>query len=133
MFTVEQKIDPNTVLELLVSAFDGGITYWAGDADARLPNDFDVKNIPWLKETKPWENCRICYFGPLVEGGSVVFHKANGEEGKWILDLESVSRGLKVMSSKYPKHWHDLMIDNADAGTADAFVQCCLFGKVIFG
>jgi hypothetical protein len=50
-----------------------------------------------------------------------------------LLDLGTIRNGLQVMADKYPNHWHDFINDNEDATTGDVFLQCCLYGEVIFG
>jgi hypothetical protein len=37
------------------------------------------------------------------------------------------------MAADYPRHFADLVNENDDADTGDAFVQCCVFGEVIYG
>jgi hypothetical protein len=32
-----------------------------------------------------------------------------------------------------PRHFADVLNENDDAGTGDVFLQCCLFGEIIFG
>jgi hypothetical protein len=36
------------------------------------------------------------------------------------------------MASKYPRHFADLLNDSADVNTANVFIECCLFGDVIY-
>ena len=37
------------------------------------------------------------------------------------------------MGEHYPWQMENLLQENDDAETSDVFLQCCLFGKVIFG
>ncbi len=54
-------------------------------------------------------------------------------EGKTLtLDQAAVQRGLQVMRDKYEWHFHDILKGNDDAETGDVFVQCCIFGDIIF-
>jgi len=39
----------------------------------------------------------------------------------------------KVMHDDYPSHYGDAISENDDAGTGDVYLQCCLFGEVIYG
>jgi len=38
-----------------------------------------------------------------------------------------------VLEEKFPKHFSDAVEEDFDATTADCWLQCCLFGDVIFG
>jgi hypothetical protein len=70
---------------------------------------------------------------PLNEGGSLgIVRKGMDPDGRR-LDLESISEGLNVMATHYPRHFADFLNEAADAVTADVFLQCCLFGELICG
>ena len=49
------------------------------------------------------------------------------------LNLKMVKKGLTVMAKKYPKHFADFINEDYDQTTGDVFLQCCLFGDVIYG
>jgi hypothetical protein len=42
-------------------------------------------------------------------------------------------KAMNVMAMNYPRHFADFLNEAADAITADAFLQCCLFGALIYG
>lgn len=133
-FQVLENVDPNDIVNLLCTAFDGPcVTYWANSADVILPEGFDVHKIPWLKDPDEWAKVRKCYIAPLVEGGAVILHD-NEEEGKtYRLDLPAIVRGIEIMSTRFKQHWADFRNENDDAITGDVFVQCCVMGDVVFG
>ena len=131
-FTATIKVDYNDILNLIINGFDMAIAYWCRDADPHYPDDFDVQKIPWLKGKDGWSKVRKLYFCPLVPGGKIVLH--DDVSGKEVtMDLESIQRGIDVMSSEYPRHWADFMSENDDAITADVFIQCCVFGESPYG
>ena len=49
------------------------------------------------------------------------------------MDLKSISEGLNVMATHCPRHLADFLNEESDAATADVFLQCCLFGDLIYG
>ena len=56
------------------------------------------------------------------------------EESKvYFLALDDLKRGLQVMAEKYPKHFSDILNENSDSITADALIQCSVFGDIIYG
>lgn len=117
--TVLTRINRSRVEDLLCAAFEGGIGYWAMVADEG----------PWpLAE---WRH-------QLPARGSWVRLSDSTGEG-WpeaptsTLDGKALERGLQVMADKYPKHWSDFIAENEDSDTGNVFVQCCIFGEVVFG
>ena len=46
---------------------------------------------------------------------------------------KSIRRGITGMLYTCPRHFANWIDGRADADTADAFVQCCLFGEVLYG
>jgi len=70
---------------------------------------------------------------PLNEGGSLgIVRKGQNSDGRR-LDLDSIGDGLNVMATHYPRHFADFLNEASDAITADVFLQCCLFGELIYG
>jgi hypothetical protein len=70
---------------------------------------------------------------PLNEGGSLSIVRKDLNSAGRQLDLKSISEGLNVMATHYPRHFADFLNEAADAVTADVFLQCCLFGELICG
>ena len=107
---------------LLCCAFEGGSNYWFGDLHvAKYPEGTSAVDYKW------W-HLEI----PLVKGGALGLEDV--EEGKQHkLTLAKIKKGLRIMADKYPWHWQNFRSDNADADTGDAFLQCCIFGDVIYG
>lgn len=69
---------------------------------------------------------------PPADQSLVDWLKANDVE-VWRLDMDAIKRGCDVMSTKFPRHWANFIAENEDADTGDAFVQCCLFGDLVYG
>ena len=55
------------------------------------------------------------------------------EEKPYLLNLKKIKRGMTVMAKKEPKHFADFVSGDYDQTTGDVFLQCCLFGEVIYG
>jgi hypothetical protein len=112
------------VSDLLCNAVEGGSNYWIEYADIKYPEgtkrsdyEFPILEVPFFP------------------GGMVIFHICNPEpelEGK-VLNLETIQKGLEIMMAQYPNHYADFIAENDDAITGDIFLQCCLFGKPVFG
>lgn len=68
----------------------------------------------------------------LDDGGSLVVQDV--EAGKtYELTLDSCVRGWQVMHDSYPKHWMAAQAEAPGAEAEDVFLQCCLFGEVVYG
>jgi len=81
----------------------------------------------------PWAT----YVAPFVPGGFITIEItgeiSESERRSYCLTRQSMEKGIKILSVKYVRHFADILTGNDDADTADAWLQCCLFGEVIFG
>lgn len=118
---VELKVSDERIQDLLCDALEGGSNYWI---------DSYQKVYPAGKSREDYKFPHLEL--PLTEGGSLIIDPGEGEEPK-PLDRAACLRGLQIMSEKYPKHFADFLAENDDADTGDVFLQCSLFGDVIFG
>ncbi len=50
----------------------------------------------------------------------------------YMLDIKKIKRGLTVFAKKYPKAFVNFICEDYDELTSDVFLQCCLFGEVIY-
>ena len=143
-FTLKLEVPAETIAGLLCSAFEGGSGYWIETADVTgYPFGLDARDFREGGRMQTgggadyWERRQLV---PLHEGGAVEVVVSEeepipGKGRKFKLDREAVARGLAAMQAKHPKHFADALADDgsADADTGDVFLQCCLFGEVIFG
>lgn len=128
--TITKEIDLDSISSLLCSAFEGGSNYWYEIDQFVKPETFSF--LTEAGEDNPQIYKHLDY--PLNEGGAVIISVPEDDDGKkYTLDLNAVKKGLKVMAKDYPRHFTDFVKENDDACTGDVFLQCCLFGEVIFG
>jgi|SRR6185369_4028355 len=136
--SVSQSFDVERIRGLLCSAFEGGSNYWYRIEKANFPEgrsaaDYkeggDGQDGKWY-----WHWSQLV---PTHEGGSLIVTNSFGDEigGKkqWTLDLDAIKRGLQIMAEKYPRHYGNFIAENDDADTGDVFLQCCLFGELVYG
>lgn len=115
-FIVPQEIPSKMVMDLMCTAFEGGIAAnWA-----RCVAREGGKKAKYSHE--------VPFFG-----GYVLIKDIEEKDAVYKLDREAIERGLKTMAEKYPKHFGDFMSENDDAITGDVFLQCCLLGKIVYG
>jgi len=99
---------------LIVCAFEGGSNYWY-----RIESD-----------------TKKDYLKTVFEDGLTVSNHHVQDEDKpreGVLNQASIDKALEIMHDKYPRHYGDILQENEDAITGDVFLQCALFGEVIYG
>lgn len=131
---ITTEIKEETLKELLCSAFEGGSNYWYQIIRYRFGNTglshADFKQGGKMQNPQNyWHPAEII---PFTAGCSVEIRDMEGEK-LYQLNREALDRGVKVMAEKYPKHFSAVISEDADATTADVFLQCCLFGEAIYG
>lgn len=124
MFTIKVNIEDKRISDLLCNAFEGGSNYWYWIESYNYPEG----------QTGEGLNLKYPHLDlPLVEGGSLTISDQEGVMPDKILDKAAILRGLTIMAEKWPKPFADFMTENDDAETGDVFLQCALYGEVIFG
>ncbi len=133
-FTVTTKVQltDERIADVLVSAFEGGINYWAEIVSVNKPADA----IPHATE-RGWlmvgDEGYPSYIASPIIGGSVMLRDADDGANDHLLNRVMLENGLNIMAAEYPNHFADILNENDDAGTADVLVQLALFGEVVYG
>lgn len=68
--------------------------------------------------------------------GFNVIHMSEELEDEYELtqvDGNTLKNGIQAMASLYPRHYANVGTVDEDAETADVYLQCCIFGDLIFG
>lgn len=127
--TVLVNIKLDDIANLLCSAFEGGSNYWYMIVEQTQPEEYTFRTSK--KQIFP----HIDF--PLNPGGSLKITTLEKDKigGKrfWYLNLETIKDGMQTFLEDYPLHFADFVSGDSDAITGDVFLQCCLFGKVIYG
>ena len=122
---IEIEVSDEIISNLLCSAFEGGSNYWIESTRCEVKGDcftsdrFDRTTVP------------------LLDGGTVIVTlQDEAYKGKGVtyhLNRPAILRGLHGMLHHAPKHFGDALAGNDDATTGDVFLQCALFGEVVYG
>lgn len=127
---VTKELTTEQIGDLLCSALEGGSNYWYMITQAHRPAAWPKGESHFMHEY------------PLTEDGYLLITDEVGgtDEQREIpdnkpfkLDLAAIKRGLEIMGTDFVQHFADAMTDNGDAETGDVFLQCCVFGKLIYG
>lgn len=126
---VEVEIPLSRIADLLCSAFEGGVGYWA-----RIEKYVEPTNTIDLEKDygKNWEQIYPYVHYPLYEGGAVIIRDTQDGK-KYTLDRAAIERGLSLFFKKNTHHVAAFLTEDDDAGTGDAFVQFCLLGELVYG
>ena len=124
------EISRQQVQDLLITAInDRACYYWL---------KFDPESLAAQKRINNKENT----YEIVLSGGAIkVYDAENPTDYLGLLCLENISAALNYMANfkdkkgkNIPKrHWHNLIQDNADAETADVFLQLAVMGEIVFG
>ena len=105
---------PQLFADQLITALEGGSNYWVGCVS-------------------PLYESVASYADPSNYHPRMTPRTFVDEDGSNVLDWEALNRGYLIMRDKYPHHWADMVEETGDAITADVFLQCCLFGEIVYG
>lgn len=111
------------VADLLTSAYSLA-GYWCRIEDTQKPNKIN----PVFAGEKIYGDIHY----PLSEGGAVFLYDFEDEK-RFALDLPKIKTGLQVFATKYPGRFGLFLKGDFDAEDGDVFLQCCLFGDVVYG
>lgn len=119
--TIKKSVTVDDVENIMITAIEGGIGYWAC-----LLND----RPEWNDQCKG-ESTSEFAANLLLKGKSVWFQDAEeDDEAPWELTLTKLLNGLAQNAKERP---HDCDLEQGDATTADCIVQYALFSKVVYG
>ena len=126
------EVDDQKIQDQLCSAFEGGSNYWYFIEESINPTETrylsDVPTAGGFLVITAMER------GPYsldLDEGLLDLDKCAMLPA--VLDRKACERGLQVMAVSYPKHFADVVNEDGDATTGDVFLQCALYGEVIFG
>jgi hypothetical protein len=126
------EVDNEKIKGILCCAFEGGVNYWAEIEDYEIVKGCtyeDFRKDGKFQTKDYWHPCQII---PLVEGCAVIVKDVEADK-LLTLNLQAIHKGIEVMAKKYPQHFGNFLSENSDAVTGDVFLQCCLFGEIIYG
>ena len=128
--TTPVEINSDLIRDSLCLAFEGGSNYWYAELDKGAPPTEDISSACQIYKDS-W-----VYSWPTCGGSVTLTDFVEGDTGGPLpltLDGQAIARGLQSMADKYPRHLHDLLAEDGDAETGDVFLQCCLFGEIVYG
>lgn len=127
------EITERQIADQMVTAIEGGINYWCKGIYLEAP---EWKKAAEGGEAGCWYDNPEIYKNPELRIRVTLSEPAKGNKLNYILGMAEIENGFKVMSQlKHGEgghHWRDMLDETGDATTADVWLQCCLFGEIVF-
>lgn len=131
--TAEVLVPLERVVNCLIGAFEGGSTYWLRQIEYVVDPEKDMASTydsPAYSDEHFWNDggrANLTYDNPEAS------EEDDGDQKTTEIGLTQLTNGLSVMAAKCPRHFGDLVSENDDAITHDVYIQCVLFGDVVYG
>lgn len=121
--TVRHEIPAKEIAYQFIAAVEGGSGYWCSQIIPKVHRL--TKESPWYADPEVWADPTFVILVTETEGD-------DGEPKVHEITHEDIGKGLQVMAEKYASTFQEILDDNADANTADIFLQCVVFGKEVY-
>ena len=125
---IELRLSEEDIEDIVVTALNGGIGYWACLDNSRPEFEGQGK-----------DDCVDAWTAKiLMEGKKVVFIDEEDEDEEYILTLEKLLNGIKLfVENGYDRYGAfkagEIDLCNFDAECADCVFQLAMFGELVFG
>lgn len=140
-FTIKTETDITTddIANMVITAFEGGISYWC---DLAVPVKLAATNTGWEPiEGNEYERMKIdgCapYANPVFWETENVGYKLHDEyDEDWvpvILTRDTILKALNHPLPGYEDSIRRLLAEEYDAADADVLVQSAIFNEVVYG
>jgi len=120
-------VSKQDIMYQFCAAFEGGSNYW-------------LRGWAWAGKKEPKDSICIWYADEELYNEDMLIEveyddpdSDDGSTKEYKITYKDLVKGLKVMANDHPRHFANMIGDNADAITADVFLQCVLFKDVIYG
>lgn len=129
--TAEITVPLERITNSLIGAFEGGSTYWLRQIEY-VDGPIKAENYdgPAYAEESFWHDggrATLTYDNPEADESD------DGDQTSMEIGLPELQKGLVAFALKCPSHFGDLIAENDDAITHDCYIQCVLFGDVVYG
>ena len=118
------EISDKLIEDILCTAFEGGITYWADNVSCHNNKD--------MKKVGGWKHEYLT--GSKLKEAKLIIHTISG--GEVVMTKKSIIDALQKMDNpeyKYTKALSRILNEQYDADDADIVVQTACFGEVVYG
>lgn len=134
--TVPISIKLENLSSMLCTAIEtGAVTYWCSRVEiAQKPTKAVYRSSFAPQENA--EDTELRLYDIPFNGGALTFYVFDEDDGtitRHRLGMRKMLKGLEIMATEAPRFFAYLLNGEDDSDSADAFLQCALFGKIIYG
>ena len=136
--TTQIQVPMKRVQDLIISAFECGSNYWYTGlhVDVYPPGKDSKRDFEFWHAEVPFEKGGVLAFEDVMEPILASDQKTGmgaDEDRLYRLDLTKIEKGLGIFARTCPEQFASFLSEDDDAETGDCFLQCCIFGEVIYG
>lgn len=124
-YSAAYDITSQHICDQIITAIEGGINYWCAGAILVRPDKSTLAETPWYSDPKLYEQDFLI---------KVALHEPHEDDKiDYELTPDAIRKGLAVLAEKYKWRINEIVTEDGDAETGDVFLQCCLFGEIVYG
>lgn len=112
---------PLTTIEDVLYGSYRGTGYWAKDKEDKNGYSIGLALLDYESNIKEFMSGKL----------DILFYDIeNDNKPLYTLNVTKIKRGLTAMAKNEPKWFATILTEKTDIYTADALIQCALFGKI---
>ena len=113
---LNRTLTKNNIIDLFVTSLEGGSNYWYY---MDLPDNIKTYGQSTSEAVGEY----------ILQGGEIYFY----DTYLGYVDMDKVLESIPIIKKDYPEIWERILLEQADAGDADVFLQLCVMGEVVYG
>ena len=147
---LNRKLTKEDIIDLFVTALEGGSNYWYymdlpdniksyGQFISEAVGEYILQGnkVYFYDDELRSEVIRNFNKGEYTIQGDVIDQKRFDEDIDetflGYVDMDKILDSISVIKTEYPEIWENILLEQADAGDADVFLQLCVMGEIVFG
>ena len=121
------------IADLMVTAIEGGVNHWCVGIYLKSeapPRREEEKSTIWYARSSVWDSEFLIEVHELIDES----RDASPDNVKvHLIGPAEFKAGIAKLAKEYPRHFNDILIENEDADTADAFLQMITLKELVYG
>jgi hypothetical protein len=149
---LNRKLTKQDIIDILITALEGGSNYWYlmdlpeniksyGQSTSEAVGEYILRggSIDFFDREEYYDVRRSLKDGDYNIGDSddMIDTKSYQEDIEntklGYIDMDRILEAITKIKSEYPEIWKNILLENADAGDADVFLQLCVMNEVVYG
>lgn len=147
---LNRKLTKEDIIDLFVTALEGGSNYWYymdlpdniesyGQSISEAVGEYILQGnkVYFYDDELRSDVIRGLNRGEYTIQGDVIDQKRFDEDIDetflGYVDMDKILDSISVIKTEYREIWENILLEQADAGDADVFLQLCVMGEIVFG